>query len=60
MNLARRIIELGASPEPNGNNPEAITSDCLFQSLGTISAIGPREFFSLLKKHGTTKEGELY
>ena len=27
---------------------------------GTVSAIGPPKFFSLLKKHGTTKEGKLY
>ena len=29
MSLARRIIELGALPEPNGKDPEAIASDCL-------------------------------
>jgi len=47
--IARRIIGLGS--QMDGKDPEAMASECLFRSLGTVSVIGPRENFSLLQKH---------
>ena len=47
--IARRIIGLGS--QVDGKDLEAMASECLFRSLGTVSVIGPGENFSLLQKH---------